>query len=401
MGQAVDNEVVLLAREFDDLLKGLKDDFVGRDETIEVIALATLCREHVLLIGPPGTAKTALLNRFAQLFGTTDEKALTFTYLLTRFTEPTELFGPVDITQFQQGRYRVKTDGMLPRVPLAFLDEVFEGSSAILNSLLTLINERVFYNGSQPEPSELITLLGSSNQIPEDPVLAAFSDRFLLRTELSYVADDELGRVLHNGWAGEQQLIRAAGEGRSLVAPSMDASFTLAKLAVLQDAVAKVDLSPITASYLEVLRSLRRDKIAFSDRRAVKAQKVFAASAVLDGRRAADPTDLGMLAYLWTERRDQDTIRRALEVKGIEITRRDRVRQPVEIMHALQELLNNRRAVRTMQDLWEVSNGISTLRRELRQDHPTAVTEFKRVDEEREATARLIDERRRQEDGDV
>lgn len=402
-GPAVDRaDPKYLARAYADLLTDIKEDYVGRDEAIDVIALATLSREHVLLIGPPGTAKTALLRRFAALL---DEKP--FTYLLTRFTEPTELFGPVDVALFQQGEFRVKTDNMLPRARLAFLDEVFEGSSAILNSLLTLINERTFYNGSRPEPSELITLLGSSNQIPDDPMLAAFSDRFLLRSDLTYVDDNDLGQVLDHGWAAEKQLIRdaCAPERRpvSLATDAGSATFPVGDLNILQDAVSRVDLSPIRSVYVEILRELRMQQVAFSDRRAVKAQKVFAAAAVLDGRREAQRSDLAPLAYLWTDRRDHETIRRALETHEIELDRRGRrVRELGEIMQfALPELVNRRSRARTAQDLWEISQQLQALKRELASDYPLAKAELKAVEDERGTTVRMIQEKSREEDRDV
>src|SRR5262249_50817851 len=131
------------ALEFSSRLNKLKDSYVERDQAINVIALAALCREHVLLIGPPGTAKTGLLERFSAMLN-----AGHFSYLLTKFTEPAELFGTIDVRQFQQeSKYQINTEGMLPHKEIVFLDEIFNGSSAILNTLLTLINERVFYNG--------------------------------------------------------------------------------------------------------------------------------------------------------------------------------------------------------------------------------------------------------------
>src|SRR5262249_18951583 len=152
--------------------------------------------EHVLLIGPPGTAKSSLLDRFRRLLD-----AEYFTYLLTRFTEPSELFGPLDLRLFQnEGVYRVNTAGMLPEAQIVFLDEIFQGSSAILNSLLTIVNERHFHNGSEVVDAALVSLFGSSNDIPDDPMLAAFSDRFLLRCRLDYVHEDLIEDVLDKGW---------------------------------------------------------------------------------------------------------------------------------------------------------------------------------------------------------
>lgn len=376
-----------LARKYATRLEQLKNDFISRDEAINVIGLATLCREHVLLVGPPGTAKTALLTSFGRLLDTNP-----FTYLLTRFTEPTELFGPLDVQRFQrESVYHVNTTGMLPQAHLAFLDEVFEGSSAILNALLTLINERIFYNGSTPEPSNLITLLGSTNDVPDDPVLAALSDRFLIRCRLDYVADDEVEDVLDLGWRSEQQLITTGldlaprpspilGPGRTQV------RFSLDDLAVLQQAVATIDLSPIRAPYAEIVRELRAQGVAFSDRRAVKAQKVFAAAALLAGRTEADLADLGVLGYLWTDRRDEPTLRRILTEHGVSVTDPGRrVRDLTEIRVDLRELQARLRQPAVKEEHRELLRRLQQLVTELRREHPGAtelLTELTRTQRE-------------------
>ena len=162
------------------LSRSLQDLFTGRDPAIDLIALSAVCHEHMLLIGPPGTAKTEIITRFADLI---DARA--FHYLLTRYTEPTELFGPLDLQQFQKGTYHIRTTDMLPEAQIVFLDEVFQGSSPILNSLLTILNERTFHNGSVRQPVPLICMIGAANTVPDDPWLQAFADRFVLRLEIS------------------------------------------------------------------------------------------------------------------------------------------------------------------------------------------------------------------------
>lgn len=372
-----------LARTFTTRLEQLKNDYVGRDEAVAVIGLATLCREHVLLVGPPGTAKTALLTSFGKLFDTQP-----FTYLLTRFTEPTELFGPVDVKQFQEhSRYRVNTEGMLPTAHIAFLDEVFEGSSAILNALLTLINERRFHNGSVSEASNLITLLGSSNDVPDDPVLSAFSDRFLLRCQLDYVADDDVEDVLDIGWHTERAAIsEGMGGNAGVVSPERDwVRFPLADLAVLQRAVADVDLSPVRDTYAEIVRDLRGQGVAFSDRRAVKAQKAFAANALLAGRDAAELADLAPLMYLWTDRRDEPAMRRVLLAHGLAVEdRAHRLRDQAEIRLDLADLRARGRAG-SREENQDLIRLLGRLDKELRRDHPHAtelLTEVKRAQRE-------------------
>jgi MoxR-like ATPase len=295
------------ARRFAECLKDVADEFVGRDEVVRVLGLATLCREHVLLVGPPGTAKTSLLDRYRRVLDVTY-----FGYLLSRFTEPAELFGTIDVARFQnESVFQVNTEGMLPRAHVAFLDEVFQGSSAILNTLLTLINERTFHNGPVIERANLLTLLGSTNELPTDPSLAAFSDRFLLRCTLDYVAPDEIEDVLAIGWRNEQRAIEYE------IAPDAADSdlirFSLDELQYLQRAMVDIEVDAVRGELAGLVRTLRQEGVELSDRRAVKAQKLVAASALLGARRQATREDLGVLVYLWTRQGDDNTIRRVLE----------------------------------------------------------------------------------------
>lgn len=302
------------ARTFAERLKDVAEEFVGRDEVVRVLGLATLCREHVLLVGPPGTAKTSLLDRFRR---TLDVNY--FGYLLSRFTEPAELFGTIDVQKFQtESIFRVNTEGMLPQAHIAFLDEVFQGSSAILNTLLTLINERTFHNGSTIEQANLLTVLGSTNELPTDPSLAAFSDRFLLRCTLDYVHPDEVEDVLAIGWRNEQR-----ATDREIAPHLVDADlirFSLDQLRYLQRAVVDVGLDRIRPELATLIRTLRQEGVELSDRRAVKSQKLVAASALLAAREQATLDDLGVLVYLWTKPGDDETIRRVLEDLDIPVT---------------------------------------------------------------------------------
>ena len=312
------------ALTFASRLRKIKDDYVERDTAVDVVALAALCREHVLLIGPPGTAKTAVLEQFSGML-----QARYFSYLLTKFTEPAELFGAIDVRRFQeQKELRVNTRGMLPEAEIVFLDEVFNGSSAILNTLLALVNERRFRNGSRLQRAHLITLLGASNDVPEDPMLSAFCDRFLFRCTVEYVSQAAVDDVLDLGWVHEQRWLDEPDM------PAVDeqddeqdyddpwarpdtAQFSLDDLRALQRAVFTIDLGPVRRSLATVLQTLQDEKISFSDRRAVKAQKAIAASALIDGRARAEPADLAVLTHLWSVPHDEIVIRRVLEANEV------------------------------------------------------------------------------------
>jgi MoxR-like ATPase len=279
--------------------RDLGERFVGRASAIKLMILAVVSQEHMLLIGPPGTAKTDLIRRFSQLI-----QARQFNYLLTRFTEPAEIFGPLDFELFQKGTYQIKSEEMLPAAEVVFLDEVFQGSSAILNTLLTLINERRFYNGSKVEKAPLISMFGASSEFPDDPALQAFSDRFLLRLVVEPVGATRLTELLDRGWA--QERVRA----RPGSAPPL---LAMKDLTALSAAIPEVDLQPVRAVLSDLISEVLAGGITLSDRRIVRAQKLIAAAALLREDGTARPRDLWPLAHFWTEQSDAVPVREAVD----------------------------------------------------------------------------------------
>ena len=167
------------------LVAQLEQGLLERDTAVRLALLAALAGEHVLLIGPPGTAKSELARRLHRAFG----GARYFERLLTRFSTPEELFGPLSLKALEHDRYERLVDGYLPTASIAFLDEVFKANSAILNALLTLLNEREFDNGSGRVRVPLLSVVGASNEVPADEALRAFFDRFLVRLPVAPVSE--------------------------------------------------------------------------------------------------------------------------------------------------------------------------------------------------------------------
>jgi MoxR-like ATPase len=251
-----------------------REGLVERETLVESIVLAAVAGEHVLVIGPPGTAKSEAARRVARALG-----GRTFEYLLGRFTEPNEIFGPIDLRRLREGVVAVETSGMLPEAEIAFLDEVFLGSTAILNTLLSLLNERVFRRGSTTLNVPLRVAIGASNALPEEESLAAFADRFLIRVFVEPVADPFLETLLAEGWA----------VGRAPLEPVPGA---MAALDALAGALRTVDMVPVRDALAHAIRLLRKADVALADRRVVRLQKLVAAAALLDGRTTATPADL-------------------------------------------------------------------------------------------------------------
>lgn len=262
----------------------LKARFVGRDEVIDLIALAVVSGEHLFLYGPPGTAKSALVRQFS-----TAVRGEYFEYLLTRFSEPNELFGPVDLVKLREGKVTTVIDGMLPEAEFAFLDELFNANSAILNNLLTVLNERVYRRGAETHRLPLISAFAASNHLPDDDALAALFDRFLLRCRVDQLPREQLPALLTAGWALE----REPAPGLAFDAPTADDLRSMA--AVCRE----VDLAGITDNYADAVTKARDLGVSLTDRRAVKILKLVAASAVLCGRTVANASDFWVLRYAW------------------------------------------------------------------------------------------------------
>src|SRR5437763_6440930 len=175
--------------------------FVEKQELIDLMVVAAVAQEPLLLVGPPGTAKSDLVLKFKDALGLGEEDY--FEYMLTRFTEPSEIIGPIDISRLREGRYIRREQGKLPTARLAFLDEIFKSNSAILNILLTIINERKFYQDGVPQPVRLRVLFAATNEIPEQAELAALKDRFVLKAESRSVQDDHFTQLIDAGLQGE------------------------------------------------------------------------------------------------------------------------------------------------------------------------------------------------------
>lgn len=247
----------------------LRSRFRERDEVIRGALMALVAREHMLVIGPPGTAKSAVVLELARCLG-----LRSFWCLVSRFTVPEDLFGPVSLKGLEEDCYRRVTAGRLPEAEVAFVDEVFKASPAILNALLAVMNERVFHNGGRPESVPLFSLFGASNELPQgedEAALQAFSARFLLRYRVSPLGE----RGSFDAMLAQDP--DADGVARPLASRE--------ELVAAQDAARRVRVSPEVAEAVWVLRTeLATQGVEISDRQWHRSVKLLRAHAFLDGR---------------------------------------------------------------------------------------------------------------------
>lgn len=280
-----------------DNISKIKSEFSGyfreREDEINGALLAVLSSEHVLFLGPPGTAKTLLSKKICE----TIEGGEFFYYLLTRFTTPEEIFGPLSLKALESDEFKRKINGCLPTAHIALLDEIFKANSSILNSLLTIINERKFHNGNAVIDVPLISVFGASNELPEENEnLEALYDRFLFRYSTDYLQDeDNFDHLIYDS--------------------SFD--FVPSSHIILND-IKNLKTNSLNVKVNDdvklIIRSLRKELknegIHISDRRWKKIINVLKVAASANGDKHVDKTMLILLQHmLWTNPQQKETLR--------------------------------------------------------------------------------------------
>jgi MoxR-like ATPase len=309
-----------MQNQFEKLRNELVQKFPERTSVIDGALCAVLASEHVLFIGPPGTAKSALVRAIAQAFG-----GVYFERLVTKFSTPEELFGPISLKALEQDRFTRITQGKLPGAEFAFVDEIFKANSAILNSLLAVVNERIFHNDGAPVQVPLVTMFGASNELPEGKELEALFDRFLFRFEVNY-------------------LLRPAHLKAVLTAPEpgVGTQLDMKTLRAAQAEVAKVKVTDATVDALITIRdALKAEGIVASDRRWKKSLKLVQAAAWLVGEKQTTPEDLMLLTDgLWREPKERPKVAKIVGQKADPVATQateilDAARETADKVHAL------------------------------------------------------------------
>lgn len=272
-----------------------------RDVEARMITIGVLAQQHTLLLGPPGTGKSAIVRELTGRI----QSGRYWEILLSKFTAPTAIFGPIDVGALAQGTYRQILEGHATTAHVAFLDEIFKCSSAALNSMLAYLNERTYHpeSGGTPISCPLVSAVCASNELGEDEATAALYDRLLIRMEVDYLAEaDNFDRLL----------LSAVAVGGA--APTRTTVELADLLEVGQLEIPAVDLP---ATVLEAIREIRSDlrqrEITSSDRRWKQAVRVLQAAAWLDGRAAVAVDDLAVLGHvLWDVPSNKNTVSRVI-----------------------------------------------------------------------------------------
>lgn len=314
------------------LERALKARFYGMDRTVDCMLLAALTAEPMVMIGPPGTAKSRLTRTFCDLLGLTggadagaseekrDERY--FEYLLTQFTEPSELFGYFDMKRLfdETDRAFVRDDtGMMQKAEVVFLDEVFNASSAILNALLTFMNERQFHDRGQVWHVPMKLLFAATNHPPREEGLGAVYDRFLLRSRVRNVpADAEtLSDMMAVAWQATHAMPEQTEHDFSDLLEWLDAYRADVDRMTESGALRVVDTDPLFHRLADLVTELRRrDLSEMSNRRLVKFAGVILANALLraarEGAEAAriGAADLMVILDYGLDAEDDSTVRK-------------------------------------------------------------------------------------------
>lgn len=274
-----------LLEKFIFMERDLNQRFLERENEIRSMILALLSSKNVLLIGEPGTGKSALVEAFSRYI----DGANYFQWLLNKTSDPSELLGPISVRAMENDRFVRSPKGKLPEAHFAFIDEVFKCNSATLNALLPIMNERIWYNDGKKYKVNLKMMIGASNEVPQDEGLEAFYDRFIFRHHVQYI----------NQVPNKIKMLINHVEGVEPIRPILT-------LQDIEKAQQKVKAIKPTKKAINALVEIVEEIFAeiglkISDRRLTQCIDIMKANAYLYDRKSISPSDVEPLVYVLYE----------------------------------------------------------------------------------------------------
>ena len=291
------------------IINRLNNGMHEREETIAVSLLAALAGQNAFLLGPPGTAKSLIARRIACAFAEKESDIKFFAYLMQRFSTPDEVFGPISVQKLKEDTYFRQTDRFLPWAEFAFLDEIWKASPAILNTLLTIVNERIFRNGATEDRVSLKALIAASNETPPDGQgLEALYDRFIVRLHVPQMRDPENFKNL----LASSQVKDSVDVG--------DLAISTKEWDKWRKDIQNVKLSPETTKVVMLVKNEldknagKKSGVYVSDRRWQKAMLIVKAAAFFCDRHQTNLADALLLRHcLWTTDKNRDAVIKIVE----------------------------------------------------------------------------------------
>ncbi|WP_067728854.1 AAA family ATPase [Oceanobacillus damuensis] len=347
-------------REIKDALNG---KYLEREQQVEGMLIALLSRQHILLVGPPGTAKSALSMELSTII----ENSTYFQWLLTKYTTPDEVFGGIMLKDIEEGIHKHNTEKKLAEAHLVFLDEIFKGSSEILNALLKAINERTFENGTEEMDMPLMTLVGASNEYPdEEDGLDALFDRFLLRFEVDYIKDRRNLLKVMKGTGQEQEMPTISLE-------------ELENLQFLREMVAIPD--EVYEKVADIWEELRDEGIFPSDRRIQRCYSVLQAKALMEQRQIVEVKDILFLQHaLWQNIDQKGQVTEIIRKHAQDVVSRlleSVTEESADIMKQLQESENTNYVLEATQKIKSLAKELNNVK----EKHPARIQDIEKVSE--------------------
>ena len=274
--------------------KEMNDLFVERDAAIDCALYALVSEQSFLMLGEPGSGKSALAYELCNRI----DNGSYFQWMLNKTSDPSELLGPYSIKEMENDKFMRVTSGKLPEANVAFVDEVFKANAPVLNILLPIMNEKIFYNDGKPNPIPLMLFVGASNERPEErDGLEAFYDRFLFRINVKYVTDVVNKKRMFNNYINSRNGINGL-VGKTTI--------SIEEIKALVEESKNIKVSKeILNNFIKFINDLNKQAIRVSDRRQNECLKILQASAVINGRTSVSLDDFKSLIYVLWDKEEQ------------------------------------------------------------------------------------------------